>query len=143
VTDFFLLAFPLINYDIGDEIEFEDDGYQCPCGLEHPVIRRVIGRSGEPISLPNGRTVNANLPSYIFKSTAGARAVRRFRFVERKDGRLELLLVVTERFDDAVKAKIQSETRQAFGPDCEFELKLVDSIPFLPNAKHRCYLKEH
>ena len=141
VTDVFLKAFPLINYAIGDEIDFAPDSEVCKCGRPHPIVSSVVGRSGEPIRLPNGRLVNANLPSYIFKPLAHLKRIRRYRFVEKPMGQLDLLLVVTQAFSRDDYAVVEKEVHKAFGPDINLEIRIVDRLPTLPNAKHRCYIK--
>jgi len=141
-TDLILRSFPLINYAVGDEIVFGPPNNECGCGRPHPIILEVKGRSGEPIRLPNGRVVNANLPSYIFKPMADLAAIRKYRFVERIDGTLELLIVVTPAFSDRLLPRLEGETERAFGPGIDLQIRLVESIPHLPNAKHRCYVRE-
>lgn len=138
VTDMMLRAFPMIRYALGDEIVLSREA--CPCGRAQPVIASIEGRSGEPIMLPNGRTINANLPSYIFKPFGGLGILRRYRFVQR--GRdLELMLVVTDAFRPEHLEQIEQETRNAFGADTEFRITIVSSLPHLANAKHRDYVR--
>lgn len=140
-TDTTLRAFPMIRYAIGDEVEaLEEDG-PCPCGRAHPRIRSVEGRSGEPIVLPNGRRVNANLPSYVFKPLGSLGVIRRYRFVHHAGGELELLLVVTAGFRDEHRALVERETRAAFGDDVDVKIRQVDALPHLANAKHRDYVR--
>jgi len=74
-----LRAFPLINYAIEDEVRLSND--RCDCGRSHPLLESINGRSGEPILLPNGNRINANLPSYIFKPLADLKVIQRYRFV--------------------------------------------------------------
>ena len=138
VTDLMLRAFPLIRYSIGDEIVPSRE--VCKCGRAHPVLQSVEGRSGQPIVLPNGRRVNANLPSYIFKPLAPLEVVRRYRFVHSPKG-LELQVVVTERFKPEHVQLIEKEVHSAFGDDVGVNIRLVDALPYLPNAKHRDYVK--
>ncbi len=138
VTDLMLRVFPMIRYAIGDEIKLRDG--VCACGRPHPMLQSIEGRSGEPIILPNGRRINANLPSYIFKPLAKHGVIRRYRFIE-VGGRLELHLVVSTRFSDEHRRVVEQETRRAFGEDVSFTVRIVDALPQLPNAKHRDYVK--
>ncbi len=103
------------------------------------MIKSIEGRSGEPIELPNGRKVNANLPSYIFKPLAALGVIRRYRFVHGK--KLDLFLVVARTFTDEHRAIVQRETKTAFGADVEVTIRIVDSLPHLANAKHRDYVR--
>ncbi|MBI5296393.1 MAG: phenylacetate--CoA ligase family protein [Chloroflexi bacterium] len=137
VTDMMLRAFPMINYGIGDEGEFKEG--RCDCGRSHPMIKVLSGRSGEPIVLPNGRRINANLPSYIFKPFARLRVIRRFRFV--LQGRdLRLYLVVSDGFGGEHMGAVEREVRAAFGEDILFSTHIVPALTPLPNAKHRTFI---
>ncbi len=139
VTDMMLRAFPLIKYSIGDDIVLGTE--TCTCGRAHPLIKSIEGRSGEPITLPNGRKVNANLPSYIFKALGKYGVIRRYRFVAKPHEPLKLFLVVTNRFTNEHLNIVEEETRNAFGSDIVFSVQIVDQIPHLANAKHRDYVE--
>lgn len=138
VTDMMLRAFPFICYEIDDEIIFQEG--LCDCGRPHPILLSIEGRSGEPVILPNGRRINPNLPSYIFKSLSSLNAIRRYRFVHTSNNTLELYLTVTQNFKDEYIHQIKKETRAAFGEDIPLTVRVVDSLPHLPNAKHRDYV---
>jgi phenylacetate-CoA ligase len=137
VTDMMLRAFPLINYGIEDEISLGND--TCSCGRAHPIIHSINGRSGEPIHLPNGNQINANLPSYIFKPLASLRVVRRYRFLLQGND-LKLFLVVSENFNDEHIHLIDHETRCAFGEDIQYTTHIVSELEPLANAKHKCFV---
>ena len=138
VTDMFLHAFPLIRYAIGDEVTLRPG--RCSCGRPHPMVERIVGRSGEPIRLPNGRVVSPQMPSYVFKPLAGKGLIRRYRFLETPDRRLDLLLLVGRRFRDEHLQQIEQETRDAFGDDLPLNIRIVDAMPHLPGGKHRDYV---
>jgi phenylacetate-CoA ligase len=138
VTDMMLRAFPLIRYAIGDEVVLKPG--RCPCGRPNPMLHSVAGRSGEPITLPNGRIVNANLPSYIFKPLASLNVIRRYRFVQKSDNQLDLFLVVGESFRDEHRQIVEREMGRAFGNDLTIPIYEVPSLPHLANAKHRDYV---
>jgi phenylacetate-CoA ligase len=137
VTDMMLRAFPLINYAIGDEVRLKAGS--CSCGRAHPTIESIQGRSGEPILLPNGRRINANLPSYIFKPLASLKVIRRYRFVQRGEN-LDLFLVVSNSWKREHLDVVKQEVHAAFGPDISFAMHVVSELENLPNAKHRCYV---
>lgn len=137
-TDFHLFAFPLIKYRIGD---FVSDWHATDRVLEakHRLFGRVSGRTGESIELPNGRRINSNLPSYIFKGLAAERKILRYRFIHNKKTNI-LSLRVIPLTDDLVglRQKISDEVMKAFGCSCNIEF--VESLSDLPNAKHKDYI---
>lgn len=139
VTDMMLRAFPMIRYAMGDELVLRSG--TCACGRAQPMLASIEGRSGEPITLPNGRRINSNLPSYIFKPLASLGVIRRYRFVQRGDHELALYLVVSKKFQASHLAMVQQETRKAFGQDLAFDVRIVDDLPHLANAKHRDYVR--
>ena len=73
LTDLHNFTQPVIRYRVGDLVEPEGD----PSSLDHwprpagsmglPVLGRVQGRAGDTLELPDGRRMNANQPSYVFK----------------------------------------------------------------------------
>lgn len=139
VTDMMLRAFPMIRYAVGDEIILRSG--ICGCGRSHPMIQSIEGRSGEPILLPNGRQVNPHLPGYIFKPLSSLGIIRRYRFIHTPDNRLHLFLMVTKDFSESHTQIIEKETKLAFGDCIDLNIHIVDSIPHLPNAKHRSYVR--
>lgn len=52
ITDFTNLARPLIRYDTRDVAVATYD--QCGCGISFPMIKQILGRSGEAVRLPSG-----------------------------------------------------------------------------------------
>ena len=137
VTDMFLRAFPLVNYGIEDEISLGNE--VCTCGRAHPILCSVNGRSGEPITLPNGNRINANLPSYIFKPLANLRVIQRYRFVQ-KNNDLKLFLVVSQGFSEEHLKLVDQQTKMAFGNDIHYTTHIVSKMDALPNAKHKCFV---
>lgn len=51
VTSLHNFAMPLIRYEIGDVAQF---GPPCEAGLNWPVLERIVGRTRDGVTLPNG-----------------------------------------------------------------------------------------
>lgn len=47
ITNLIARSFPVIRYKLGDYIKLKDPGFECPCGMKHPIIEDVIGRVGK------------------------------------------------------------------------------------------------
>ncbi len=137
-TDLELYSMPLIRYRTGDEVIFKEG--KCSCGRTYPLLERVEGRSGEDIILPNGKKINANLPSYIFKEIASMGVIRRYRFVDKKDGMLYLYIIPTQKFNQEVLNLVEKETQNAFGKDIQLKIEITNVLENLPNAKHKDYV---
>lgn len=52
VTDLLNFGMPLIRYRVNDCTVFDD--HDCACGRGYPVIRQIVGRTGDVFELPNG-----------------------------------------------------------------------------------------
>ncbi len=143
-TDLFQRSFPIVNYRQGDELVFEKG--LCGCGRQHPMLAMIDGRSGDDIRLPNGKILNANAPSYVFKVPEIARRVVRYRFINRSDEKLELLVVPVSKLTAADQQLLRDQTYSAFQShpdDFPFEIVEVDEIPLFANAKHKDFVREN
>ena len=58
ITDFTNLAGPLIRYDTRDVAVATY--HQCGCGMSFPMIKEVLGRTGQTIKLPSGEEHTLN-----------------------------------------------------------------------------------
>lgn len=56
-TGFWNMAMPLIRYDTGDLVQLNGRG--CECGRAFPVVTRIVGRDGNFLTTPSGRTLGA------------------------------------------------------------------------------------
>jgi phenylacetate-CoA ligase len=137
LTDLHNLCQPMIRYRVGDRIDPAPAG--CDCGLTLPVIGRVQGRAGGMLTLPDGRRINANLPSYVFKHHGREGTVREYQFVQFPEGRIELLLVSGPAWTQAVEPRLRQEVREALG--VEVEIRLVPRIERSPGGKHRDWVR--
>lgn len=66
-------AMPLIRYDIGDIAEW---GPPCDCGINLPVIKRILGRDNQTIRTPDGRSRYVILIAEDFLSIAPLNDIR-------------------------------------------------------------------
>lgn len=139
VTDMMLRAFPLIRYAMGDEVERKSES--CSCGRAHPVLGPIEGRTGDWITLRDGRRLNSHIGSYTFKPLAALGVIQRYRFVQNGDGVITLWLVVTRGFLPAHRAVLEGELRKAFGDEEAPTIRIVDELPQMPNAKHRDFVR--
>jgi phenylacetate-CoA ligase len=130
---------PIIRYRVGDLVEPVHPAACCPCGRFLPLLGRVSGRAGDTLILPDGRRVNANLPSYIFKHHARQGTVHEYQFVQEPSGRVELRVVRGPNWSDSINESLASEVRSVLG--LEVVLRPVDRIPRRGRAKHRDFVR--
>lgn len=138
LTDLHNLTQPVLRYRIGDLMAPPPDG-ACPCGRGLPLLGRVFGRAGDTLTLPDGRRVNANLPSYVFKHHGRNGTVREYQFVQFPDGRIELRVLPGPAWTDAVAPALRDEVRAALG--IEVALRTVERFDRRGRGKHRDYVR--
>jgi phenylacetate-CoA ligase len=137
LTDLHNYAQPVLRYQVGDLLE--PDPATCPCGRGLPLLGRVFGRTGDTLVFPDGRRVNANLPSYVFKAHGREGTVREYQFVQFRSGRIELRVRPGPNWADGIPERIRREVREALGIDVE--LKTVDTFERRGRGKHRDYIR--
>jgi phenylacetate-CoA ligase len=137
VTDLHNLAQPLVRYRAGDLIETASE--PCACGRPLPVIGAIAGRAGDTLILPDGRQVNANLPSYVFKHHAEAGTVQEYQFVQFPDGRVELRIKPGPGFGEATAREIRTEVAHVLG--LQVDLKLLERFERSARGKHRDFVR--
>lgn len=139
LTDLHNLRQPLIRYRVGDLVEPVAPGTRCGCGRGLPLLGRLTGRGGETLELPDGRRVNANLPSYVFKHHGKAGTVREYQFVQFPDGLIELRVLPGPAWREATADELRREVRQVL--DVDVRLKLVERFERHGRGKHRDYVR--
>ena len=133
LTDLGNFAQPLVRYQVGDLVGPAPG--RCGFGRGLPLLGALSGRAGDRIELADGRRINANLPSYIFKHHAKERTVREYQFVQHPHGRIVLRVVAGPAWTEGTRGRLAGEVREVLGFDATIDV--VASIPRLGRAKHR------
>jgi phenylacetate-CoA ligase len=119
---------PFIRYDIGDVALIQAG----PGGRKR--IFRVLGRQGEIIKTPQGRSVHGNFFSRLFRED---REVRRFEVTQEAAETLQITIAGRE---DACVVKEDSwrkEIGTVFGTSADIRFEYVERIHPLPSGKRR------
>lgn len=145
LTDLHNYTQPLIRYRVGDLVDPVGD----PSALDYwprpegkmglPVLGRVWGRAGDTLELPDGRKMNANLPSYVFKRHGKAGTVREYQFVQFPAGRIELRVVAGPAWTEATRGELVNEVREAL--QLAVEVKTVERFERRGRGKHRDFVR--
>lgn len=133
ITDLHNYAQPFIRYLNGDIGRFAHAG-TCRCGRTLPRLLQVEGRTCETLYDANGQAVSGLFLNVLF--TTFADKVRAFQAIQRKNGRLDLKIVRTPKFDGTTQAKVQKTCREVLR-GLEPKIEFVDSIPLGKNGKLR------
>jgi phenylacetate-CoA ligase len=139
LTDLHNFAQPMIRYRVGDVVADPPGDAACACGLAHPCLGTVFGRSGDTLVFPDGRRVNANLPSYIFKKHGKAGTVREYQFVQFPGGLVELRIVAGPAWSEAVRDELAVQAREVLG--LEVAIRTVPRFERRGRGKHRDFVR--
>jgi phenylacetate-CoA ligase len=145
LTDLHNTLMPMLRYRVGDLAEpagdpTSPDDWPLPkgsrCAL--PVLGTLAGRAGDTLVLPDGRRLNANQPSYIFKSHGREGRVREYQFVQYPE-RVELRIVAGPAWSEEWRPRLRSEVREVLGIDVE--VKTVPRFERRGRGKHRDFIR--
>ncbi|MDD5264065.1 MAG: hypothetical protein PHU43_04420 [Candidatus Bipolaricaulis sp.] len=131
VTDLFNYGMPFLRYELADRVR-PDEG-ACSCGRTSPLLRSVLGRVSDRITLPDRRDIEATGLGGIFYDLS---AIRQFQLVQTAPDRYAIVVVPEPTFDDETRRTILRRAHALFGDRATLELSLVERIAPLPAGKH-------
>lgn len=118
VTNLVSDSFPIIRYKLGDSVIL-DDGV-CPCGMNHKIIREVVGRVGKVIYGKEKKYPSLIL-NYIFKKMSSKYVpLLNFRGIQREKGVLEIY--IDKKISKATERHLRDECRALFSSDMEIAI---------------------
>ncbi len=126
-------AMPLIRYDLGDVGVSTQES--CTCGLNTPLLSKLLGRSSDFILAPSGRMIHGEYFTHVFY---GRRCVKQFQFVQESPARFAVRIVL-----DGCPApcpeeeSIRHDIVAVLGPDADLRFEYPHHIPPLPSGKFR------
>ncbi len=136
VTPLHNFAMPLLRYELGDEAEV---GAPCPCGRGLPVLRRVVGRTLDYLTLPSGEKRRPILNHYRLAEVA---AIREFQIVQRSVERIEVLMVLGRPLSANEKATITAVLAAELGGEFDIVLTPCETIPRTAAGKLRPFMSD-
>lgn len=134
VTDLHNFATPLIRYEIGDYAEV---GEACPCGRGLPVLNRIVGRTRNMLTLPNGDKVWPSFPEDRMMPIA---PIRQFQIVQHDLQRIEARLVSARALTDDEVGRLRAFLVGCLRHDFKLELVFVDEIARSPGGKYEDFV---
>jgi phenylacetate-CoA ligase len=108
LTSLHSYGMPVIRYDIGDVAE---RGSPCDCGINLPVIKRILGRERSFIRLPDGSTRLARLTGEYWRQIA---PVKEYRVVQYADGLIEAFVVCERALTEAERQAMVQMLQKVF-----------------------------
>jgi phenylacetate-CoA ligase len=140
VTPLHNLAMPLIRYDIGDPAEL---GEPCGCGRGLPVIRRILGRTQNMITVPSGERRWPLLSSDNIEAMLRiAPAIRQYQFVQKDLGLIELRLVVASPLRPEEEKALVGWIQTKFAHPFRVTFAYLDALPRTQAGKFEDFVSE-
>ena len=121
VTPLHLLATPLLRYALGDYAVL---GPACPCGREHPVLERVLGRERNLLQRPDG---SVGWPSAL-GTVRKVGAVLQAQYVQTHLDRIELRVKVERDLTGPERDTLTTIVREILAYPFEVDVRQVDEI---------------
>lgn len=131
ITNLISDSFPIIRYKLGDSIIL-DNNTICPCGMNHKIIKDVIGRVGKVIYGFLSKYPSLTL-YYIFKNLTLQHNIKiNYQAVQREKGKLEIYL----------EKGIKSQHMENLKNECKVYFKNDLVVSIFPNKLKRDYSKK-
>jgi len=131
-TGFNNYAFPMIRYRTGDWAKVS--GKRCDCGRAHPLVKEVVGRSGDFILTPSGKLISPTVLEFAI------RYIEHFQDVQvcQIDRNLiEIQVVPDEYYSESEGSQFAKGVRSRIGEAVSVKVVLVDKIERPQNQKRR------
>lgn len=123
ITSFQNYAMPLIRYEIGDLAEAGDP---CPCGRGLPVIKRILGRQRNLITLPDG---SQHYPITGYQSWMEILPIRQMQIVQKSLQEVEIKLVTARPFTSDEQEKLNRVLHDSLGYPFQLNYTYHQDIP--------------
>ncbi|ANU20076.1 hypothetical protein BBI15_07535 [Planococcus plakortidis] len=137
ITSFTTSGTPLIRYDIGDIIKFDNDRI-CSCGSVHPVVSSIEGRTGEQLIAVNKSKIGFASTMAIFRFLEND-TVEDCQFVQKDLNKITLNLKTINNKELSINDKeiLIKEFRKRFGDTVELEFKITNELKKDSSGKTR------
>lgn len=136
VTQLHNFATPMIRYDIGDYAEV---GGPCPCGRGLPVLKHIMGRVRNMLTLPSGERL---WPSFGDTGYTDIAPIRQFQFVQKTPGDLEMRLVADRPLTASEEEQLKNLVDSRMGHPFALTLTYHDEIARSAGGKFEDFKSE-
>ncbi len=136
ITSLHNFAMPLLRYEIGDYAEVGD---KCACGRGLPVLRRIMGRQRNLITLPGGKQ---HWPSFPEESWGHIAPIRQIQLVQKTLDKITVRLVAADRLGQEQEAALVKVLQEKLGYPFNITLEYLDKIERTANNKYEDFVSE-
>jgi len=125
---------PLLRYALGDYAEV---GPPCPCGRGLPVLRRILGRARNLVTLPDGTRRWPLAGDGRYREIA---PIRQYQFVQHAPQRFEVRLVTERPLTPAEEEAFRAWVQARFGYDFSIDLVYREALERHPSGKFEDFI---
>ena len=143
LTSLFNRAMPLVRCRIGDRGRLSPE--PCRCGLPHPVLSELVGRSADLFMTVDGRRVHGSELGrrlQLFLSKAPLGAVGQVLFQQVNPAHWKVLVESAAGFNEALAGQLRDIVHLTFGAACRVDVERVALVPREKSGKYRYYRGE-
>lgn len=129
-------AMPLFRYAIGD---YAEAGAPCPCGRGLPVLKRILGRQRNILTLPDGRR---RWPSFPGSKWMHVAPVRQLQMIQRSRTRVDVRVVADRELLADEKRRLVEALQGCLGHPFEMQVEQFADIPRSATHKFEDFISE-
>ena len=134
VTGFHNPVMPLIRYELGDVVTLSPE-FNCPCGRQTPVLKRIEGRIESYVITPDGRRVGMMVQTFY-----GLNWIKESQVIQDEKNALTIKLVPSPKPTKKDLAELMQRCRERLGAEMHIHLEFVDKIPRSKTGKFRAVI---
>lgn len=128
VTSFLNYTTPIVQYRIGDLVEYKDEQIVCECGNKSPIVKRILGRQSDYlVSSKNGKVTSVNMSNAIKNAPNSIIACQ---FVQEKLEEIIVNMVIDgDKFKESDNNNITEALKYRFGEDVQVKFNFIEELP--------------
>jgi phenylacetate-CoA ligase len=134
ITALHAYAMPFIRYRMGDVVVKGPD--TCHCGQPFSTFLKIEGRIRDYFMLPDGRRVHP-LEVVLPVITDNASWLNQFQLTQETETRFVLRVSVLRKPIKSELLILREIVKDRIGPGAEFQIEIVDHIPFEASGKFK------
>lgn len=136
VTSFTTRCMPLIRFDIGDIIEFDNDSKMCKCGSKMPKVKNIVGRTTDFLYSPERGKITVSNISNVVKYLKG---IRKLQIIQNDKDYSLLVKYISEH---ELEKELEYELKYRLGENINISFQKIDELEASKNGKYKMILHE-
>ena len=129
-------AMPLIRYELGD---YAEAGEPCSCGRGLPVIKRIMGRQRNLITLPNGKQ---RWPIISEREWMDIAPIEQIQLVQKSPHQVEARLVMPRRLSADEQKRITPILQESLGYAFQIDFSYHGELHRSASGKYEDFISE-